>query len=101
MKNQMRIDVILAGQKALIGSIIPNIRAVFAEWTELSITLSIIYDGAITKSDEEEAEVIARKLQQQFSDVSVTTHYRRIDFPEALPVIQPSDQCTVLYLRKE
>lgn len=49
----------LSAQRALLGTITPNIRAVFAELMENNVQIYFYYDGIIQDDDEIALEVIA------------------------------------------
>lgn len=49
----------LSAQRALLGAITPNIRAVFAELMENDVQIYFYYDGIIQDDDEIALEVIA------------------------------------------
>ncbi|WHQ76816.1 hypothetical protein [Pantoea sp. Lij88] len=87
----------LSAQRALLGNITNNIRAISALLEGDDITLKFFYDGIISEDDEENASIVETKIIADLDDSSVVhTVVTRLDYPEPI-------KCNgfLLYLRKE
>lgn len=100
--NQKNINLVnrlkLSAQRALLGAITPNIRAVFAELTEEDIQIYFYYDGKVHEDDEETASIVTTEIIADFDDefdINLTT--KQVDCP--MDIIQPNGIC--VYYRKE
>ena len=88
----------LSAQRALLGAITPNIRAVFAELVEEDIQIYFYYDGQIQDDDEETASIVTSEIIADFDDefdINLTT--KQVDYP--LDIVQTNGMC--VYYRKE
>ncbi|RTY52565.1 hypothetical protein EKL29_22720 [Pantoea sp. YU22] len=88
----------LSIQRALLGNVTNNMRAIMAELSENYIKLFFYYDGEVHEDDEEivseiEAEVMADFDEHCNFDVSII----RLDYPS--PIKNGNGFC--VYLRKE
>ncbi len=99
-ENQKRIDIILSGQEALVGTISPNLRVVEAAWDDNKIVLTFIYDGPFSKEDEEESKKVAAKMGRDFRTIHIEATCLTIDYPNPLPK-QEGQNYTWLFARKE
>ena len=99
-ENQKRIDIILSGQEALVGTISPNLRVVEAAWDDNKIGLTFIYDGPFSKEDEEESKNVAAKMGRDFRTIHIEATCLTIDYPNPLPK-QEGQNYTWLFARKE
>lgn len=99
-ENERRVEIILSGQKALVGSVGPNLRNVQVGWTENQIHLYFIYNGAVLKEDIEEAKKVAAKIQQDFPADLVDVTCQQVDYPQSFPIPQYKHY-TWLYVLRE
>jgi hypothetical protein len=99
-ENQRRIDIILSGQAALVGSVGANLRVVQVTWKETKIHLYFIYDGKFTNEDEEECNKVAERMQRDFSNTNIEVSHLQVDYPQKLPT-PLEKQYTWLYARRE
>jgi hypothetical protein len=63
---------LLAMQVALLGTVVPAMRAVLVSWSESNITIRVIFDSAISDSDEETVSEIETEMMSHFPDHAVT-----------------------------
>ena len=92
--NYFRLSI----QRALLGNITHNIRAIVAELKHNDIQLFFYYDGKIQEDDEETASEIGTEVIADFSDdYNLDVNISRIDYP------QPINHANGLYVyfRKE
>lgn len=99
---KISIDLInffkLSIQRALLGNITYNIRAIIAELGEDDIQLFFYYDGEIQEDDEENASEIGTEVIADFDDgYNIDVNVRRLDYPK--PIHHSDGIC--VYLRKE
>jgi hypothetical protein len=93
-----REKVLLACLVGLGQAVTPNMREVWVDWEEKSITLYFVFDGEISEDDEEEADCVAFEVSCDFrEDHNVEAKYLRIDFPT--PIGKIAKAC--IYARKE
>jgi hypothetical protein len=65
MKNtELRVRILLTMQVALLGMVTNNMRAVLVSWTETNVQVRIVFESAVSPSDNErvseiESEVIS------------------------------------------
>jgi hypothetical protein len=81
-----RVKILLAAQKALIGAITPQLRAVNLFWDMKRIDLYFIYDGEISEYDQEESECAATEVLTYFTDGKFETHHITCDYPQEIPL---------------
>ena len=94
LNNYFKLSI----QRALLGNVTSNMRAIMAEVSENDIRLFFYYDGEVHENDEEivseiETEVIADFDENCNFDVNII----RLDYP--FPIKNRSGFC--VYLRKE
>ena len=89
--------VVLALQRALLGAVTPNIRAVTMTTRTDRVSVDVYYDGAPTTDDRESMAVVETELIAALPEhFDVDFNLNRLDAP--LPV--PKDQVWI-YFRKE
>lgn len=69
---ELRNQVLLAMQVALLGMVVPAMRAVLVSWSESNITIRVIFDSAISDTDEETVSEIETEMMSHFPDHVVT-----------------------------
>lgn len=93
-KNYFKLSI----QRALLGNITHNIRAIVAELKRDDIQLFFYYDGQIKEDDEETASEIGAEVIADFSEgCNLDVNISRIDYPQ--PINHANGLC--VYLRKE
>ncbi|ENN8378984.1 hypothetical protein ACAX46_004456 [Providencia rettgeri] len=100
--NQKNINLTnrlkLSAQRALLGVITPNIRAVFVELVENDIQVYFYYDGKIQEDNEETASIATSEIIADFYDeFDINLVIKRVDYP--MEIIQPNGIC--VYYRNE
>lgn len=97
-KIKRSVDLRLRVQKALLGSITPNMRAIFCEWILNAIKVHLIFDGEIHEQDIEEVKLIKLKVQSLFPGNEIEVYTSRFDLPQNRPDMGDS---FMVYCRKE
>ncbi|WP_241597610.1 hypothetical protein [Rosenbergiella epipactidis] len=88
----------LSIQRALLGNITHNVRAIVAELKQDDIQLFFYYDDEVQENDEETASEIGTEIIADFGDnCNIDVNVRRLDYPE--PINHTNGVC--VYLRKE
>ena len=93
--------LLLCLYNALFGTITPNIRAIFVDWSIERTTLYYIFDGEISEDDIEEASCVETEfscaLSWPWANARFSTECIRIDAPKPIPSF--GKKC--VYKRKE
>ncbi|QPC91860.1 hypothetical protein [Mesorhizobium sp. INR15] len=97
--HEIRAKLLLSVQRALLGAVSPNLRAVTCGWHEVEIKLRFVFDGEIAEENFEDAGVVASEVAADFpAPWTVDEDIVRLDCPQDL-------RLTALtlwaYLRKE
>lgn len=88
----------LSIQRALLGNITSNMRAIVAEIKDHDIQLFFYFDGEIEEDDEETASRTGAEVVADFDDsFDLDVNVRRLDYPE--PIEHATGIC--IFLRKE
>ncbi|AMP40559.1 hypothetical protein CJO78_18835 (plasmid) [Ralstonia solanacearum] len=82
MNSSLRVRLLLAAQTALLGRIVPNIRAISCGFVDGNIKARVIFDGAILDSDREMMDEVGSELASHFEDANVDVECVRIDAPQ-------------------
>lgn len=61
-QNEIRVLLLLSLQKALLGMITPNIRAVYANWDDKQVALFFIFMGSFLRMKQRMLAVLKRKF---------------------------------------
>lgn len=64
---ELRAQVLLSAQKALLGEIYPAIRAIVVGFSDQEITIRFYFDRIPTEDDFENASVVATEMIADFS----------------------------------
>ena len=81
----MRTSVLLSLQRALLGAVTPNMRAICVGWDEKLIRIRAIYDGEIDDEDRERFSEVGTKVIADFSaPMAIEEECVRLDPPERL-----------------
>ena len=73
MKNlddNSRHKIVLSVQRALLGSITPNLRGVAVDWNDNEIRVFCYYHGAISEDDREEMSCVHTEVATDFVDIA-------------------------------
>ncbi|WP_368540820.1 hypothetical protein [Enterobacter soli] len=96
--SDLSVYLRLSLQRALLGNVTPNIRAVIAELTGKSISILFYFEGEVDDDDEELASVIETEIIADFDDdFTVYTAVQRLDYPQRIK----NTNGLLAYLRKE
>ncbi len=99
-QNSMKTLLPLSLQRALLGMITQNIRAVYADWNDLQVVLYFFFDGEFTEDEAEEVSCIETEVLADILDIDQSirskTQCIRLDYPG---LINCSGIC--VYGRKE
>lgn len=97
-QNDSTVYLKLSLQRALLGNVTPNIRAVLAELEDKKISIVFYFDGAVSDGDEGLVSVVETEVMADYDekyDVEAIIH--RLDYPG--PIISANGY--LVYLRKE
>ena len=100
--NDLRIRVRLSLQRALLGEVTPNLRAVCVEVSPAEIHVWAYYDGPQSEAEEEDfdgsvlTQLVADFPYSERGDPAVHGHFIRCDAPQPLEW-----RGTVVYARRE
>ena len=95
---ELRVRLLLSIQRALLGAVTPNIRAVTAGIDEGTITLRWIIDGEITDALEDDLSVAGTEVISDFETHQITEEFVRSDAPRPLHELYLDH---LAYVRKE
>ncbi|AJC23273.1 hypothetical protein RO07_11765 [Pandoraea pulmonicola] len=98
MDSTLRIRLLLAMQTALLGRIIPNIRAVSCGVVGGDIKIKVIFDGAVSDLGREMIDEVGSEVASHFEDANVDVECVRMDVPQK---IRDKALDWYVYLRKE
>jgi hypothetical protein len=97
--QSIRAKLLLSAQRALLGAVPANLRAVTAGWTGAQITLRFLFDGEISASDRESAQIVGTEVISDFpSPWTIEEEILRLDQPADLGAKALAHW---VYLRKE
>lgn len=94
----MRVPVLMAIQRALLGMVTPSLRSVLVSWDERRIDARFIYDTAASENVELVQEVETEVLAD-FDDHIVTDFSVEVVAPPSAPA--GSAREIIAYLRRE
>lgn len=95
---QLRVRLLLSIQRALLGEVTPNIRAVTAGIDENAITLRWIIDGEITDELEDDLSAAGAEVIADFETHQIAEEFVRSDAPRPLDELYLDH---IAYVRKE
>ena len=82
MRNtEIRADVLLALQVALLDMITPNIRGVTCDWDDIKITIKFIFDGNYSEDNKELCEEVVTEVMSHFPRHNVELKLASISSP--------------------
>lgn len=79
------VSLLLATQRALLGEVVPSLRAIAVEWKDNTILIYFYNDGGISKELEHDYSSIAAEVVANYSDADVDEKIIRLDYPAKLP----------------
>jgi|SRR5687767_4055921 hypothetical protein len=62
----LRVQVLLSIQRALVGTVTPNLRLVVCSWSDSAIEIRAIYDGPPTPDEVEEMSIVETNVIADF-----------------------------------
>jgi len=81
-----KCEVLLSLQRALLGEVSCNLRAVTVKFTETTIHFVAIYDGEPREEDRESMLLVETEVMADFSSSHAITHeVTRLDAPALIP----------------
>jgi hypothetical protein len=92
MADDLRTRVLLTAQRALLGAIAPEMRAVTVEWSPAEVCLRVYVDGPVSEQFREDfdagpvTEMVAEFAYPDRGDPRVTFEIHRADAPTLLDV---------------
>lgn len=97
-QNDPNVYLKLSLQRALLGNVTPNIRAVLAELVDKKISMIFYFDGAISDNDEDLVSVVETEVMADYEEsFNIEAIIHRLDYPSP---IKNANSC-LIYLRKE
>ena len=101
MTEDLNIGLRLSLQRALLGQVTPNLRAVAAKWKENIILIRYIIDGEITEEMRDNCYCVGTVVISDFSSPCMIDElFERLDAPEPLE-INMQEGWFWAYMRKE
>jgi len=94
----LRARLLLSVQRALLGEVTANIRAVTCSVDANKIVLRWIVDGAISEELEDNLSVLGTEVISDFSDHHISEEFIRCDAPSDIKAFYLD---YLAYLRKE
>ena len=88
----------ISAQRALLGTITPNIRKVFVGLQDKTIQFVVIFDGEISEDDEDNMSCVGTEIVSDFCDLFINEQFLSIPYPERY--VAPENHFCV-YARKE
>lgn len=84
--EQRRVAVLLSLQRALLGEIGPNLRAVTVRYAETSLHFEAYFDGEIRDEDRESMSLVETEVMAEFPASHAVSHDAlRLDAPAQIP----------------
>jgi hypothetical protein len=97
MNTERSCQVLLSLQRALLGEVTPNLRAVLVRYDDSTVHFVAIFDGPISEDDREGISSVETEVMADFpSSHRITHEVVRMDAPAQIP-----KDCAWAYLRKE
>jgi hypothetical protein len=95
---ELRVRLLLSIQRALLGEVTPNIRAVTAHIDAQTIVLRWIIDGEISDSFRHDLSAVGTEVAADFAKHEIEEEFIRCDASHAMEELYLDD---VAYARKE
>lgn len=92
-----RAKALLSVQRALLGRVMPSLRAVVVQWRAREVRVRCYFDGEISEADREEMSCAETEVIADYRpEVAVKFECLRVDAPGSI-----SDENAWAYARKE
>jgi hypothetical protein len=85
MAEQKVVDLLLSAQKALLGAVIPSLRAIAVEWSGENIIVHFYHDGKLSDDIEDHYMCIGTEIVADFESAMIDEKIIRLDHPKLLP----------------
>ena len=95
---ELRVRLLLSIQRALLGEVTPNIRAITAQVDAQTIVLRWIIDGEISDSLRRDLSAVGTEVIADFATHQIAEEFIRCDAPHAMDEFYLDD---IAYARKE
>ena len=95
---ELRVRLLLSIQRALLGEVTPNIRAVTAQIDTQTIVLRWIIDGEISDSFKRDLGVVGTEIVADFATHQIAEEFIRCDASRAMDEFYLDD---IAYARKQ
>jgi hypothetical protein len=95
---ELQVRLLLSIQRALLGEVTPNIRAVTAQIGSDTVTLRWIIDGVISDSLRRDLSAVGTEVIADFATHQIAEEFVRCDAPSALDELLLDH---LAYLRRE
>jgi hypothetical protein len=97
--NNIRATLLLSVQRALLGAVPHNLRAVTCDWEGTEIKLRFVFDGEIAEENYEDAQIVGTEVVADFpAPWTISEDIVRLDYPGGMC---PGALALWAYLRKE
>jgi hypothetical protein len=96
---ELRAQVLLSLQRALVGAVTPNLRLVVCRWTESEIKIRAVYDQQPSPDEVEEMSIVETNMLADFPP-SMTIQVQCLESDRAFKVAVEDDEEAV-YARWE
>lgn len=81
----IRLNLLLSVQAALLFAVPPTLRAVTCGWQGTEVKLRFVFDGPITEDDEEGARIVGTEVVAAFPPPwTLAEEIKRVDHPADL-----------------
>ena len=94
----LRSKVLLSIQRALVGTITPNVRAIVCRWSESAIDIRAMFDDAPSSTELEIMSVAETEVMSDFPKSHVQLKCIQLQLPNKVTV---DDDEVIVYGRRE
>jgi hypothetical protein len=95
MTTDLRVQVLLSMQKALLGNVTPAIRAVAVKWTTSSVKFRILFDHLPTPADLETTSLVETEVMSDFPEYQVRGEAVAMASPTNISAVLPDGEALV------
>ncbi|MEP6564349.1 MAG: hypothetical protein ABJB10_04375 [Mesorhizobium sp.] len=97
--NDIRSTLLLSVQRALLGAVPQNLRAVTCGWEGTEIKLRFVFDGEIAEATWDDARIVGSEVVADFAAPwTISEDFVRLDYPNDMG---PGALALWAYRRKE
>jgi hypothetical protein len=86
--GQLRANVLLSIQRALLGVISSKLRGVTVAWSSVSIDILCFFDGPISDDDKDAMQEVETEVMADFVDHEVSLNIERHDAPKPMSLLR-------------